>query len=102
MANVTAAITAQNTFTDEFQIAGHFNLSISGTFSATVTVQRSFDNGSTWLDVDTFTEPYEGVGYDAEELFYRVGVETGDFTSGTVDVRLSDNKKFSSKDVFVA
>lgn len=102
MANVTAAITAQNTFTDKFQVVGHFNLSISGTFSATVTVQRSFDNGSTWLDVDTFTAPYEGVGHDAEDLFYRVGVKTGEFTSGTANVRLSDNKDFSSKDVFVA
>tara|TARA_R100001460_G_scaffold4206_2_gene12119 strand:+ start:156 stop:464 length:309 start_codon:yes stop_codon:yes gene_type:complete len=102
MANVTAAITAQNNFTDKFEVVGHFNLSISGTFVANVVVQRSFDGGSAWLDTDTFTAPYEGVGYDAEKLFYRVGVKTGGFTSGTVNVRLSDNKDFSSKDVFVA
>lgn len=100
MPAVTASITAQNTFTDKIQVIGHFNLSISGTWAATVTVQRSW-NGTDWFDVDTFTSNYEGVGFDAEEVFYRVGVKTGDFTSGTVVLRLSDNRNFTAKDVFV-
>lgn len=100
MANVTADITAQNTFTDKLQVVGNFNLSISGTWAATVTVQRSWD-GTNWFDVDTFTSNYEGVGTDAEEVFYRAGVKTGDFTSGTVALRISDNRDFGSKDVFV-
>lgn len=81
------SIEAENTFTDVVAISGYFNLSISGTFSATVTVQRSVD-GSTWRDVDTFTAPTEQVGMDPESLFYRVGVKTGNYTSGTVNVRL--------------
>lgn len=84
---VTKSITAQNTFTDAVQLTGNFNLSISGTFSATVTVQRSTDN-STWRDVDTFTSASEEVGYEPEVMWYRAGVKTGAFTSGTVDVRL--------------
>ena len=68
--------------------------------ATTVTVQRSW-NGTDWFDVDTFTSNYEGVGFDAEEVFYRVGVKTGDFTSGTVVLRLSDNRNFTAKDVFV-
>jgi hypothetical protein len=100
MANVTASITAQNTFTDKLQVVGHFNLSISGTWAATVTVQRSWD-GTNWFDVDTFTSNYEGGGFDAEEVFYRAGVKTGDFTSGTVALRISDNRDFGAKDVFV-
>ena len=100
MPAVTASITAQNTFTDKIQVVGHFNLSISGTWAATVTAQRSW-NGTDWFDVDTFTSNYEGVGFDAEEVFYRVGVKTGDFTSGTVVLRLSDNRNFTAKDVFV-
>jgi hypothetical protein len=84
---VTKSITAQNTFTDPVQLTGNFNLSISGTFSATVTVQRSSDN-STWRDVDTFTAPSEEVGYEPEVMWYRAGVKTGGFTSGTADVRL--------------
>jgi len=101
MASVTASITAQNTFTDAIEVRGHFNISISGTWAGTTTAQRSFDGGSTWLDVDTFTSNYEGVGFDAEDILYRVGIKTGDYTSGTAEVRLSDNKNFSSEDVFV-
>ena len=100
MANVTADITAQNTFTDKLQVVGHFNLSISGTWAATVTVQRSWD-GTNWFDVDTFTSNYEGTGFDAEEVYYRAGVKTGDFTSGTVALRISDNRNFGAADVFV-
>jgi len=54
---VTASITAQNTFSDGLYTEGAFNISIAGTFVATVTVQRSFDQGATWRDVDTFTAP---------------------------------------------
>jgi hypothetical protein len=100
MPAVTASITAENNFTDKIQIVGHFNLSISGTWAATVTVQRSW-NGTDWFDVDTFTSNYEGVGFDAEEVYYRAGVKTGAFTSGTVVLRMSDNRNFGAKDVFI-
>jgi hypothetical protein len=50
---VTRAITAENQFTDSIRLSGLFDFSVAGTFSATVTVQRSYDN-STWRDVDTF------------------------------------------------
>jgi len=78
---VTAA--AENTWSPAIQVVGHFNLSISGTFVATVTAQRSQD-GSTWRDVDTWTAPSEEVGYEPILNYYRVGVATGDYTSGTV------------------
>jgi hypothetical protein len=82
-------ITAQNTFSDGIYTQGGFNLSIAGTFAATVTVQRSFDQGSTWRDVDTFTAPIETYGVDPEPVVvYRAGVKTGDFTSGTVSIRI--------------
>ena len=86
---VEKEVTAQNTFSDGLYTEGAFNLSISGTFSATVTVQRSFDQGSTWRDVDTFTAPIETYGTDPEPVVvYRAGVKTGDFTSGTVEIRI--------------
>ena len=87
---VTKTITAQNTFSDAVQLTGYFNLSISGTFSASVVVQRS-NNNSTWRDVDTFTEPTEVVGMDPEVMWYRVGVKTGAFTSGSVVVSLGQD-----------
>ena len=88
--NVTASITAQNTFTDAVSLIGLYNLSISGTWVATVTLQRSFDAGSNWLDVDTKTGNTETWGREPEPgVVYRVGIKTGDFTSGTCVVRLS-------------
>lgn len=88
----TKSISAQNTFSDAVQLEGYFNLSISGTFSATVTVQRSPDN-SAWYDVDTFTAPAEDVGFEPEFMWYRVGVKTGAYTSGTVVIRLGREDK---------
>ena len=86
---VTKDVTAENTFSDGLYVVGDFNLSISGTFVATVTVQRSFDQGSTWRDVDTFTAPIETAGSDPEPVvLYRAGVKTGEFTSGTVSIRI--------------
>ena len=81
------AISAQNTFTDAVRFSGDFNISISGTFSATVSVQPSPD-GTNWFDVNTYTAPIEGTGFDPEFIYYRIGVKTGDYTSGTVNVRL--------------
>ena len=98
MVAVTATISS-NASTASLQVVGHFNLSISGTWSATVTVQRSWDN-STWFDADTFTSNYEGVGFDAEEVYYRATVSS--YVSGDVVIRISDNRDFTSKTVFVA
>jgi hypothetical protein len=83
MPRTSVSAAAQNTWSPAIQVVGSFNLSISGTFSATVTVQRSED-GSTWRDVDTWTAPSEEVGYDPILNYYRVGLATGDYTSGTV------------------
>jgi len=89
MPETTKDIGAENTFSDALRIKENFNLSISGTFSATVTVQRSLD-GVTWRDVDTFTAPIETYGFDPEPFFYRAGVKTGDYSSGTASVRIGD------------
>lgn len=86
----TRSITAENQFTDSIELISYFNLSLSGTWSATVTIQRSFDQGSTWYDVNTFTENTQEYGFEPERgVYYRGGVKTGAFTSGTVVLRLS-------------
>jgi len=87
---VSASIGAQNTFTDAIKLSGPFDLSISGTFVGTVTVQRSYDN-STWKDVDTFTAPTEDYGFQPEIAYYRAGIKTGAYTSGTAVVTLAGN-----------
>jgi hypothetical protein len=88
MPATTKTLSAQNTFTDAVLIIGDFNVSISGTFVATVTVQRSTD-GTVWRDVNTFTAPFEGVGYDPMKNYYRAGFKTGQYTSGSATILLN-------------
>jgi hypothetical protein len=103
MAESITILTGDGQTTTGFQIRGHFNLSIRSVgvpFGGTVTVQRSWDN-SNWFDVDTFTSDIETYGFDAEEVYYRAEIKTGEWISGTVAIRLGDNRDFGAKDVFV-
>lgn len=84
------SIASENLFTDAAEIHGYFNISISGTWAGTVTVQRSFDSGSTWFDVATWTDNTQEYGFEPErDVQYRAGIKTGDFESGTAVVRIS-------------
>ena len=91
MVLITKSIGAENTFATAAELAaGPFNFSLSGTWVATVHVQRSFDQGVTWLDVDSFTSNCELVGDNPEGgVYYRFGVKTGGYTSGTAVGRIS-------------
>ena len=90
--STSASLSAENTFSDAATVEGYFNVSISGTFVATVTVQRSYD-GSTWHDVDSWTAPSEEVGFEPEYRAYRIGIKSGDYTSGTVEVRIGEEDR---------
>lgn len=86
------AISAQNIFTPWVALLGEFNLSISGTWVGTVTIQRSFDGGVTALDVEQYIANAEDAGYEPRGeggTLYRVGFKTGDYTSGTANVRIN-------------
>ena len=98
MASKTLSITAQNTFTDGVRVTGAKDsqqdvaISISNTFVATVTIQRSLTGNvaANYHDLpSTFSAPTEQNVIPTTETWYRVGVKTGDFTSGTVDVAIS-------------
>lgn len=80
-------ISAANTFTTPVLVQGGetFDISISGTFVATVVVQRSKDAVS-WLDVESFTAAAEKTGVSGSAWYYRLGVKTGGYTSGTAVV----------------
>jgi hypothetical protein len=70
-------------------VPGPFNFSMYGAFVGTVTVQRSYDEGVTWMDVATFTAPGEYVGEEIEAgVSYRYGIKNGEYTSGTLIGRL--------------
>jgi hypothetical protein len=70
-------------------IRGHYNYGIAGTWVGTVTLQRSFDEGTTWRDVDSHTANVETYGYEpGENVYYRCGFKTGEYTSGQATVRI--------------
>jgi hypothetical protein len=89
---VTASLTAQNTGTDALEMSDRFyNVSVSGTWSATLFLQRSFDGGATWLDVWSRTTNVELAAQEETErgVVYRLFIKTSGFSSGTAVLRLS-------------
>lgn len=73
---------------DEFVTRGGFNLSLQGFGTATVVLQRSFDQGVTWGDVESFTASAER-RVDDPEAGVRYRVECTSHLSGTITYRLS-------------
>jgi hypothetical protein len=77
-------------------IAHDFNISLWGTFTATVAVERSFDAGVTWLPVTYADSPATALSYTAGASFSWPEPEDGvqyrlncTWASGTVNYRLS-------------
>lgn len=90
-------ISAQDTYTDWFFISSQNNLppttvdlSISGTFVATVTLQRKFSVNGDIEDVDTFTEADETYFTVSSNSYYRIGVKTGEYTSGDISIKMKN------------
>lgn len=89
---VSATLVAENTFTDSIKVRGWhgFNVSISGIAGDTVTLQRSYDDGVLWKDVESYEADYEDYGFEVERgTLWRIGIKTGDYSAGTVLVRIS-------------
>jgi hypothetical protein len=89
---VTASVTGAGQFTSSIRVVGVdnsrvFTIDISGTWSATVTLQRSIAEEGNWTDVTTYTTNQSAVSFDDaldnQIVYYRIGVDTGDYTSGT-------------------
>jgi hypothetical protein len=88
----TNTIAAQNSFSSPITLKKGGVLTLTGTWTATVTVQR-YDTGSAaWVDVTnnsgtatTFTTngTFTIAPNDVQAL-YRWGVKTGNFTSGSI------------------
>ena len=94
---VDKALSAADVFSDPIRIAGltadrNLDIATSGTWSATLTLQRSVGEPGNWVDVTTYvvntTTTYND-GYDNEIIWYRLGIKTGDYTSGAAAVSLT-------------
>lgn len=86
---VQADFTAEDSYTSTIRVTGvgesrRFGIVIGGTFSATLTLQYSVDE-VTWIDHTTWTATTSETlldGLDNQIIYYRIGVKTGDYTSG--------------------
>lgn len=94
---VESSIAGENIFTDSIRVTGVgssrvFTAVRSGTWTATVVLQRSIGEEGNWEDTGT---TYTGNGsstfddgLDNQIVFYRLGIKTGDYTSGTAVLSL--------------
>ncbi len=93
---VSSDLSAADTYTDPIRVVGigtqrQFSLDVSGTFVATVTLQYSVGAIGSWVDVATYTgatsTTYDD-GQDNEIIYYRLGIKSGEYTSGTATCAL--------------
>lgn len=97
---VTQSITAENTFTNAIRVIGVGDGRIFGIVvdedaagAATFTLQRSFESDSgPWTDSTQWTADVSTTrddSLDNQIVWYRIGVKTGDYVSGTHSVSLT-------------
>lgn len=94
---VEASVSAELSYTDPIRVTGVttgriFQVVRAGTWVGTVTLQRSVGAVGSWEDVSTYTAngttSYDD-GLDNSIVFYRLGFNAGDYTSGTADLSLT-------------
>ena len=93
---VESIVSAENVFSDDIRVTGVgasrlISIEITGTFVGTVSLQRSIGEPGDWNDVQSYTTATTtsfNDGLDNQIIHYRIGVKPGDYTSGTVTVRL--------------
>lgn len=93
---VEVAASGGDQFTGYIKVTGvgagrAIEITRSGTWTATVTLQRSISEPGSWADVTTYTTnatvTYND-GLDNQTIYYRIGIKTGDYTSGTADLTM--------------
>lgn len=94
---VEVTLTGENQFSDDIRVTGvgnsrQFSVAISGTFSATVRLQQSIGEPGAWVDVVSYvsavTTTYNDT-LDNQIIYYRIGIKSGEYTSGTADASLT-------------
>lgn len=96
----TKTITLENQWTDGMVIAGFYDYSAQGTSTdSTVVLQRSYDDGVTWEEVDSNISPFSLTGFQAYPVYrddhfaapsvkIRLGVPVGSLGTGTLALRI--------------
>lgn len=92
---------ASTTTSTAIQLYGSFNLTLYGSFVASVTLQRSFDGGTNWINASldtagtyaTYTTAITVVANEPEPgVLYRLNCT---YTSGTVNYRISGGPRLT-------
>jgi hypothetical protein len=89
--NAQATLGGGNQFTASVRVSGlkpqrDIALVLTGTFVATVTLQQSIGVEGNWTDNASVTAPTSQTfndGLDNQVIFYRAGIKSGQYTSGT-------------------
>ena len=92
-------LTADNQFSDPIRVTGAdgaraFAIIINGTFSATITLQYSVGDPGDWIDATAGSFTTEtAISYDDtlddQIIYYRIGIKSGGYVSGTANATLS-------------
>jgi len=70
------------------QVSNRFNVTVYGTFVATLQLERSFDGGTTWNKVSSYNRTVSYVENEPESgVLYRMNCTS--FTSGSISYRIS-------------
>lgn len=93
---VESDLSAELTYTNAIRVTGVtsgriFSVELAGTWSGTLTLQRSIGEPGVWVDVATYSSTgvanYDD-GLDNTVAYYRIGFNAGDYTSGTAEASL--------------
>ncbi len=112
--NVVETISFSNTYSDAIEVTGvsyvstivggsvvntattdrNFTFTTTGTWTGTIRLQRSFTSATTgFADYETYTSNQTNVtitdGLNNEIVWYRIGCDPGDLTSGSVNVSIA-------------
>jgi hypothetical protein len=92
---VNQSIAIEDAYTDSIRVTGiqsdrAWTFTLSGTWSGTVSLQRSYDDPETgFVSVQSYiANGSENIGDDSDNAiyYYRLGFDPGDYTSGTVTI----------------
>lgn len=94
---VEGSFSGEDQFTNEIRVTGigasrAFTVTIAGTFVGTLTLQRSVSEPGAWVDITNYTVPVTTSVNDALDnqiIYYRIGIKSGNYTSGTADASLT-------------
>ena len=94
---VQKSISAEDTWSNPIKVTGvgtnsrDFDITVSGTWSGTVRLQRSLGDVGAWTNRIAYTSNTTATyqdGLDNQIAYYRIGIDAGDYTSGTAEVQL--------------